>query len=71
MLDAITSVVEAISSFIQFVINTVTSLVSFISQIPTNLAFLTTALNLIPSVIVPFGLAGITTYIVLLLIDRR
>lgn len=71
MLDALMSIIEAIQSAIQFLINTVTSLASFIAQIPTNLAFLTTALNLIPSVIIPFGLAGITTYIVLLLIDRR
>ena len=71
MLDALMSIIEAIQSVIQFLINTVNALVSFIANIPMYVAFLTTSINLIPVVLIPFAIAGVTTYVVLLLIDRR
>lgn len=71
MLDALTAIISAIQSVIQFLINTVNSLVSFFASIPTYVAFLTSSINLIPSVIVPFAIAGVSVYVVLLLIDRR
>lgn len=71
MLDALVSIISSIQSVIQFLINTVNSLVSFITHIPIYVSFLATSINLIPSVIIPFALAGVSTYVVLLLIDRR
>ena len=71
MLDLLASIGTIISSLVSFLVNTVNSLVTFISNIPVYLAFLTTSFSLLPSVIIPFALASVTTYIVLLLIDRR
>lgn len=71
MLDALTSIIGAIQSAIQFLFNTINSMVDFISNIPQYVNFLTTSFTLIPSVILPFAVASVTTYVVLLLIDRR
>lgn len=70
MIEALRSIIDIITSLIGLVINIITSLINFMMKIPSYSAFLITSINLLPVVIIPFALLGISIYIVLFVIGR-
>lgn len=70
MIDTLRSILDIVSSLIGLVINIITSLINFMTKIPQYSAFLITSINLLPAVIIPFALIGISIYIVLFVIGR-
>ena len=71
MIELITSFVQTVSVLVTFVINTIQSLISLIVNIPTYLAVVTNAINVLPSFILPFALAFVTLVIVQYILNRR
>ena len=71
MIEMITSLIETVSALVTFVINTIQSLISLIVNIPTYLAVVTNAINILPSFILPFALAFVTLVIVQYILNRR
>lgn len=71
MLDLLSRIGNAIAVCIQLLINTITSLVNFVANIPTYLAFMTTSFTVLPDIILPFALISLTVSIVLFLINRQ
>lgn len=71
MLDILSNLLDTITSVIQFVVNSVTSLVNLLIKIPTYTAFLISSINVLPSIFIPFALACVSLYVVLFVIGRR
>ena len=71
MLDILMSLLSTVSVLIKLVIETVTSLLLFITKIPTFTAYLTTLIGyVIPTAILPFITLSISIYLVLFLLGR-
>lgn len=71
MLDILMSLLSTVSALIKLVIETVTSLLLFITKIPTFTAYLTTLIGyVIPTSILPFITLSISIYLVLFLLGR-
>lgn len=70
-ISGFSQLITSIVSIIKFVIHAVSSLVVFISNLPRYITFATTSLNILPTVIIPFAVAGVSIYFVLRLINRE
>lgn len=71
MINLLKTIVETITAVISFFIHTITSLFHFLQQIPTYLTFVTTSINVLPDVILPFAIAGLSISVVLFVLNRR
>lgn len=71
MINLLQSIVTIVTTVINFFIHTIESLISFFLNIPTYTAFLINSINILPSVIIPFALASISLYVMLMVIGRN
>lgn len=71
MITLLKSIVETITALVSFFIHSITSLFNLLGHLPTYIAFMTSSLNVLPSVIVPFALASISVYVVYLVLGRN
>ena len=71
MLDLLSSIIDSIIAIFGFLINVVTSLITFVLHIPTYVTFLVSSIGIMPTVLIPFLTLTITLYVVLFLINRR
>lgn len=71
MLDVLNSLLNTVTSIIQFVVNSVTSLVNLLIKIPTYTTFLISSINVLPSIFIPFAIACVSLYVVLFMVGRR
>ena len=55
MLDILTSIINTITSVIEFVINTITNTIQFLLQLPTMLAIATESIAYLPDVLIMAG----------------
>lgn len=70
MIDLLSTITNTISTLVSFFTNSITSLIDLFAQIPTYIAYLTSAIGFAPNVVQPFLLASISIYVIFLLIDR-
>lgn len=70
MIEILKSIVDTIVTVVTFFIHTIESLISFFLHIPQYSAFLISSVNVLPAVIIPFAIASISLYIMLLVIGR-
>lgn len=70
MISILQSFVQTVSALIMFVINSISSLLRLIVHIPEYVAFLTTSINVLPAIIIPFALASISLGAVLFILGR-
>lgn len=70
MFSVLKSIASIIVSLVNFVVHTLESVGIFIVNIPTYLAFTVDAVNILPSVVVPFALLAISIYVFYLLVGR-
>lgn len=68
--QGITDLFNAVIGAISFLIHTITSMVSFVAHIPAYISFTTSAINVLPAMLIPFAVAGISAYVVLFIINR-
>lgn len=71
MLNLLESIVSVIVTLVTFVIHSIESLIAFFVNIPTYTAFLINSINVLPTVIVPFAIASVSLYIILMVIGRN
>lgn len=70
MLDLLSSIGEIIVSAVTFFVNTLLSLIDLITRLPSFISFVSTSVNLLPAVVVPFCLAAISLTVVLFITGR-
>lgn len=71
MLNILRSLIDIVVNLVNFVANTIDSLIKFIVLVPNYVNVLTASIGYLPSVLIPFALASVSVYVVLFLIDRR
>lgn len=71
MIELLKSIVTVITTVITFFIHSIESLISFFLNIPTYAAFLINSVNVLPSVVIPFAIASISLYVMLMVIGRN
>lgn len=71
MIDLLRSIVDAIASVIVFFVHSIESLVGFFLNIPTYVQFISNSLVILPNVVVPFAIASVTLYVMLMVINRK
>lgn len=70
MLDLLSSIGDIIVSAVTFFVNTLLSLIDLITRLPSFISFVSTSVNLLPAVVVPFCLAAISLTVVLFITGR-
>lgn len=71
MFDILTQIVDVISTLFTFLINSITSLIALIVNIPNYVSLLISSVNVLPSFIIPFSLAYISIIVVQYILNRR
>lgn len=71
MIELFKSFLNIVSSLLSFVIHSITSLFNLFAHIPQYVAFMTTSINVLPSVIIPFAIASVSVYVVFLVLGRN
>lgn len=71
ILDTLKSMLEMISTLFRFLINTITSLIALIINIPSYLAFIINSINILPSFLIPFMMAFVSIVVVQYLLNRK
>lgn len=70
MFDVFEQLFDTINVLINFIVSSVESLISLISNIPTYLNFLISGISFLPQLFIPFAIATLSLYIVLFIIGR-
>lgn len=71
MIELLKSIVSVITTVITFFIHSIESLISFFLNIPTYATFLINSVNVLPSVVIPFAIASISLYVMIMVIGRN
>lgn len=71
MIHLLKSLVTIVASLINFVIHSISSLINLFFHIPQYLSFITTSLDVLPAVILPFALATVSIYAVYFILNRQ
>lgn len=69
--DFFGGIFDIISTLLNLVITTITSLVHLIINIPTYVTLLITSVNVLPGFIIPFALAFISLVVVQYIVGKR
>lgn len=71
MISLLQSIVDTITSLVSFVIHTIDSMLNLIAHIPSYVSFLTVSIGYLPTIIMPFAIASISIYVVYLILGRN
>ena len=71
LLQFIMSIVEVINTLIRFLINSITSLITLIINIPTYLTFIINSINILPKFLIPFMIAFVSIVVVQYILNRK
>lgn len=71
MIELLKSIVQTVSALVMFVIHSVASLVNLFAHLPQYVAFISTSLNVLPAVILPFALATVSIYAVYFILNKQ
>lgn len=71
MLDILASFGEMVLALVDFVINAITSLFTFVANIPVYFNFITVLIASLPPWLLPYTVAGISLTVVAMLIQRK
>lgn len=71
MIQLLESIVNIITTFTEFIINTIQSLVALIGQIPTYVSFLTSIILYLPPFVYPFVIACLSIIVVQYILNRK
>lgn len=70
MISLLQAIVDVVTSLVNFVINTITSLMALLIHIPTYTSFLIGSLSVLPTLVYPFAVASISIYVIFLVLNR-
>lgn len=71
MISLLQSLVDAVSTIFQLIINAISSLVLIISHIPTYLSFLATGIAYLPAIFLPFISVTISLWVIYFVLGRE
>ncbi len=71
MIELLRSIVDTIGALINFIINTILGLITFITMIPSYVSYIASLITVVPPFATIFFTAGITLTIILFLINRQ
>lgn len=71
MLDLLGSMLNVITTLISFVSNTILSLISLITRIPSYTVMMIESINILPRFLIPYMLAYISIVVVQYILNRR
>lgn len=71
MIQLLESIVNIITTLVEFIINTIQSLIALISQIPTYVSFLTSIILYLPPFVYPFVVACLSIIVVQYILNRK
>lgn len=71
MISLFKTLIDIITSVLEFVGHTIYSLFVLLSHIPEYVSFIVSSINVLPNVIVPFAIASISIYVVFLILGRN
>lgn len=71
MIELLKSIVSVITTVITFFIHSIESLISLFVNIPTYTAFLVNSINVLPSIVIPFAIASVSLYVILMVVGRN
>lgn len=69
--NLLTTFINNVINIFTFLYNTLMSILQFIMQIPQFTTFLSTGINAMPTLLLPFFTASISLYVVLRIINRE
>ncbi len=70
MLGAISAITSAIGTVLNFIVSTITGLITIFGLVSQSFVFFNTVFLVLPQVLAIFGLTGIAVSVFLFLIDR-
>lgn len=70
MLSGLSSLLDTLSALGSFLIHTFESLITLVTHVPQYTAFITSAITVLPSIVIPFALASISLGAVLFILGR-
>ena len=70
MLSVISSIGQAIGTVLNFIVSTITGLITIFGLVSQSFVFFNTVFLVLPQVLAIFGLTGIAVSVFLFLIDR-
>ena len=71
MIELLKSIVSVITTVITFFIHSIESLISLFVNIPTYTSFLINSINVLPSIVIPFAIASVSLYVILMVVGRN
>lgn len=71
MLEMLGSMLNVVTTLISFIGNTIFSLISLISRIPTYTVMMIESINILPSFLIPYMIAYISIVVVQYILNRR
>ena len=70
MLSLLSSFINTVISLVNFVVNSIQSIIDLITKFPTYISYITSGIGFTPTLIQPFLLASLSIYIIFFIIDR-
>lgn len=70
MLNLLSQIVNTIIAIVMFFIHTVESFINLLLHLPAYITFLTQSIGLLPAMLIPFAVASISIYVVLMIVGR-
>ena len=70
MINILRSILDTISMLVNLLISAIQSLINLLSKIPQMIQFLISCLGIVPDVFLGFGLAALSIYVVLFMLNR-
>lgn len=71
MITLLKTIVETITTFVEFAIHSIQSLLYLLAAIPRYLTFLAGTIAFLPSILIPFCSASIAVYVLYLVLNRQ
>lgn len=71
MIDILNGLLDIVTTLIMFVINTISSLINLIVNIPTYVSVLINSLNVLPAFVLPWSIAFVSLVVVQYILNRR
>lgn len=71
MIDLIQSIVDVLTSIVNFVWNTLVSFITLLGHIPTYVDFLVSTFSHLPTAVMPFCIASVSVYVLFVVLGRN
>lgn len=70
MLNILSQIVNTIIALVSFFIHTIESFINLLLHLPSYITFLTQSIGFLPALLIPFAVASISIYVVLMIVGR-